>query len=169
MNTKYKIQNTKYQSGFTIVELLIVIAITVIMASIGSMTYFGFRERERVDQMANRIAADMRATMARAQAQEGGNQWGMHFDNVDSSNPFYAIWYGATSSTYGSGSTTFETVTLVATGLKFTAPAAGLSTDIIFTKPYGLPSASATITITSTAAPASSRTISIDTNGNITY
>jgi len=169
MDTKYKIQNTRYKLGFTIVELLIVIAITVIMAGIGGATYMGLRERERIDQMSNRIAADMRATMARAQAQEGGNQWGMHFDNVTSSNPFYAIWYGATDSTYGSGSTTWGTVTFVATGLKFTAPGAGSSTDLIFVKPYGLPSAAATITIASTATLASSRTVSIDTNGNITY
>lgn len=149
-------------------ELLIVIGITVVLAGIGGATYMGLRERERIDQMADRIAADMRATMARAQAQEGGNQWGIHFDNT-TSNPFYAIWYGATGSSYGSGSTTVGTVTFVATGLKFTTPSSGASVDVIFTKPYGLPSASATVTVASTATGASSRTISIDTNGNITY
>lgn len=162
-------QNMRYKSGFTLVELLIVIGITVIMAGIGGATYMGLRERERIDQMADRIVADMRSTMARAQAQEGGNQWGIHFDNVTSSSPFYAIWYGATGSTYGVGSTTWGTVTFVATGLQFTVPASGSSVDLVFTKPYGLPSAAATVTVASTATTASSRTISIDTNGNITY
>ncbi len=157
---------SKYLKAFTMVELLIVIGIMVIMAGIGGGSYFALRDRERIDQMANRIVGDMRATIARTQAQENGQQWGIHFDNVVSTAPFYAIWYGASYA----GGTTVQKVTFVTTGLMFTAPASGASTDMVFTKPYGLPSAAASVTIGSTAlTTATARTISIDTNGNITY
>lgn len=161
MDTRHK---SGYKSGFTFVELLIVISIIAVISSIGGMAYLSFRNKERVDVMANRITADIRATMARAQAQENGEQWGIHFDNTTPANSFYAIWDGES---YLTG-TVVQKVGISSAGVSFSNPALGNFTDLVFTKPNGLPASQVSITIDSSAALISPKTVSIDTNGTLT-
>jgi prepilin-type N-terminal cleavage/methylation domain-containing protein len=153
--------------GFTLIELLVVVAILAILGGIGFANYFNVQQKSQMNTMAESIVADMRATMARAAADEGVQQWGMHFDNTIASRNFYAIWYGPT---YASGTVVNE-VSLSTAGIKFTNPASGTSTNLTFTKPYGQPLASTTIVIAPVASSTSNgpRTIIIDTNGTITY
>lgn len=154
--------NKRSIAGFTLIELLIVIALTAVIAGIGAATYFNQNGQEELKTMEERIVADMRSTMNKAAAQENGQQWGMHFDNTVSGQNFYSVWYG---SSYAAGTTTTK-ITFAASSLYFTNPAAGTSTDVIFTKPFGLPLTAATITI---ANYQGSLTINVNTNGTISY
>lgn len=153
-------RKNKSNSGFTLVELLMVLAITAVMAGIGIATYFNLNQRNQVADMAERIVADLRSAQSNAQSQEGGQQWGMHFDNTLSNNPFYSTFYG---SSYASGTVT-QVVSLNGTGLSFTSPASGTSTNIIFTTPYGVPTASGSVTI---AGAGASDTINVSSVGTI--
>ncbi len=153
---------SKKHSGFTLVELLIVIAIISILTGIGMANYFGLSQESQVKTMAERIVSDMRATVSKSASQQDGQQWGMHFDNTVAGQGFYSIWYGPT---YATGTTT-EKTSFAASTIQFTTPASGTSTDIIFTTPYGLPSASTTIVISSGGI---SYEVTIDANGTIGY
>jgi len=159
-----KILNTKYSSGFTVVEILLALAVFVVIGIIGSANYASFRNRRLLEEQVDIVVADIRETMSRSRTQESSNQWGVHFDNpTGNNNDFYQIWYGAS---YGAG-TIVERVNL-SPGLNFTDPAAGASEDAVFSKTTGLPTASSTIVIQSSASSASG-TIDISTQGQVSY
>ncbi len=152
---------SKLKYGFTLIELLVVIAIMVVLLSVAIPSYYNQREQLRLNDMTQSIVADMRSTVSRAAAQESGQQWGMHFDNTIPGDNFYSVWYGDTYT----ATDTVSKVSFVGTTLHFTNPASGTSTNVVFTKPFGLPQAPATIVLNTSNA---SRTINIDANGTIT-
>jgi|GEM_PF-2022952 prepilin-type N-terminal cleavage/methylation domain-containing protein len=92
----------KHNSGFTLVELLMVVAIVSVIAGIGSASYYNLREQTEVSSMTERIVADMRATMSKTAADANSQQWGMHFDNTVAGQDYYTIFTGAPQITYGS-------------------------------------------------------------------
>ncbi len=163
-DTTYKILNTKYSFGFTIVELLLIIAVITVLGGFGIANYSSFRNSKVLEEQVDVVVADIRETASRARSQESDNQWGIHFDNpAGNNNDYYQIWYGAS---YAGGTIT-ERVNL-SPGLNFTDPASAASEDVIFSKATGLPTASATIVIQSSATSASG-TIQISTQGQVAY
>ncbi len=130
-------------SGFTIVELLIVLGITAILATIGVVGFSGFRHSQTLGFQVNEIISDLRWTASRALSQESGTAWGVYFVNpVGDDNDYYEIWSGIS---HGSG--TIIGRTSLAPTLEFTTPQAGSSQSIGFSKSTGLPTAISTIVI----------------------
>ncbi len=142
-----KVYSSRLVWGFSIVELLLVLAITAFMASVVLPGLYGTRGKEVLNSMTNRIVADLRNTSERARAQESGIGWGIRFTNpVGSGNDYYEIWSGAD---YASG-TKVAKISL-SPGLVLTDPADSKTKDIIFSKATGLPTAGATVAVFSTA------------------
>ena len=151
-------------SGFTLIELLIVIAIVGVLVVAGMTNYFGTRNRIIFESQVVKIAADLQATRERSRVQEGGDQWGIHFENpAGAGNDFYDIWHGVS---YAAGTTTSRSV--FSSSVEFTAPGPGSTLDVVFAKATGLPTASFTIDIQSTQSSATA-TIKINTQGRVDY
>lgn len=142
--------------GFSLLELLIVVAIMVILLGAGSGFYQGFGKNVELSSTSQTIAADLRLMQAKAMAGESGYKWGARFvKNV--SGDYYLLF-----STDGINSTTTATTTL-SSGIKFSDPASGYK-DIIFNKISGTIPAATTTSITLSGITA---TTTVSTLGTI--
>lgn len=116
--------------AFTLMELLIVVGITTVLAGIGVYSYVNQQRAKLLDTAAQEIVGYLRYTQQKSMAQEGGNQWGVHFENPASGSDFYALYSGAS---YSSPAET----RYLPKGIEFTIPASSETIDITFYKLIG--------------------------------
>jgi len=168
-NTQYPIHNTQYSRsrkariGFTLMELLIVVAITTILAGVGASSYINQQRAKLLNTTAQEIVGYLRYAQQKSIAQESGNQWGIHFENPASGDDFYALYTGVSY-------TSPEETRYLHKGIEYETPTAGNSIDVSFNKLTGTSATSTTqsITIESTVIN-STTTISISGQGLISY
>ncbi|OGY62915.1 MAG: hypothetical protein A2745_02600 [Candidatus Harrisonbacteria bacterium RIFCSPHIGHO2_01_FULL_44_13] len=67
--------------AFTLLEIVIVLGITAIIASVGFMNLFGFRQRQDLNLETQHLVAFLRDAQQNSITQELGQQWGVHFSN----------------------------------------------------------------------------------------
>ncbi len=159
----YFSKNNSKSYGFSLVELLIVVAITVSLSLAFAPSLFSSRNKQVLINNTNRIVADLRATSERAKDQESGNGWWITFYNPSGAdNDYYDIFYG----TYPVG--TFSSRIALPTGINFGNPSNGVNKDIVFSKATGLPTVSSTIAIYSTSITHTG-IINISTSGKIDF
>ena len=150
------------KSGITLIELLIVIATIGILIGIIGSNYSGIRNRVVFENQIEGIAVDLQWTRSRSIAQEGGEQWGVRFDNpMGDSNDFYEIWYG---DSYAAG--TVVNRTNLHGSVAFSDPPQAFTKDIVFSKATGAPTASSTIKLYSFDG-VSTGTIDVNIQGRI--
>ena len=144
--------------AFTLIELLIVIGITVVLATISFLNIFNFRGQNDLDLTVKEIVVVLR------NAQESGSRWGVHFENPVSAGGFYDLFSGIDYST-----SSLVSRSTLRSNLQFSDPAGGNSKDIIFSPVSGLPGGSSTIIIFTKNNPSVSSTIIVNSNGQIQY
>ncbi len=157
--------------GFTLIELIIVIAIMGILAAVTYPDFFPSKYKYSVTKDAEGMVYNIREAVTNSQSQLYGYRWGIYFGGSTSTGGyFYRLWYGTSTYPYG---TAFNYVGLD-NGISFSGLSLGSSQDLCFAQMSGLPvdcstgaSTSTTITITSTAGI--SKTITVNSNGNISY
>ncbi len=154
----------KRDNGVTLIELVIAVAVVALLVGIGSASYFGARNRKVLEDQVSEIVADLRLAMSSSRAQEGGEGWGIHFENPSGEDgDFYEIWSGTN---YESG-TVSRRIALDG-GVVFVDPSSGAVEDIVFSKSTGLPAASSTIVIQSLSS-GEFGTITVSSQGVIGY
>lgn len=146
----------KTSRGFSLLELLIVIAIMALLAAVGSGFYREFVKNVEIQSATKMIASDLRQMRAKSMIGESGYKWGVRF--VKSASGDYYIQF----STDGITSTTTATTTL-SSGLSFSDPASGYK-EVIFNKITGtIPTA----TTTSITLEGKTATTTVSTIGTI--
>jgi len=143
-NTQYPIPNTQYRKArkaFTLLELLIVVGITTILAGVGISTYINQQRAKLLDTSVQEIVGYLRYAQQKSIAQESSNQWGIHFGNPSLGDDFYALYTG-------SGYTFPEETRYLPKGIEFETPATGSSSSISFIKLTGTSAAGTTQSIT---------------------
>lgn len=133
--------------GFSLLELLMVIAILALLAGVGSTFYRGFVKSVELQSISKTMAEDFRYARSRAMIGEGGYKYGAHVVNTSGGSQYYLLF--STPSNYADASTTIMSTTTLSTGLTFSDPVSGSSKDIIFSKISGNPTASTTVVIVS--------------------
>ena len=164
--TRYKIQDTRYKA-FTLLELLIVISITATLSVVGVGFYVNQQKAKILENTAQEIANYLRYAQQKSISQEGGNQWGVHFENPTSSSDFYALY--TFDNNCATSSSPIETRYLPS-GIEFSSPPSASSTNISFNKLTGTncSETSQSLVIQSTSSNAT-KTISVSSQGLITY
>src|SRR5680860_90446 len=120
----------KFKKGFTLLELLIVVAITTILAGVGISSYINQQKDKSLDFIAQEIVGYLRYAQQKSIAQEGNNQWGVHFENPISGDDFYALYTGAIY-------TSSEETHYLPTSINFQIPSSGNSIDMSYEKLIG--------------------------------
>ena len=148
--------------GFTMLELLIVIGITAVLAGVGISSYVNQQRAKLLDSTAQEIVGYFRYVQQKSMAQEQSLQWGVHFDNPSSGSDFYALYTGTTYSS------PIETKYLP-TGIEFQTPSSNSSSSISFNKLTGSNASSAEQEIiTRLTSNQVARVIRVTSNGLIT-
>jgi prepilin-type N-terminal cleavage/methylation domain-containing protein len=145
--------------GFTLIELVLTVALVAILGTIGVLSLLSVRNRQDVNVAARAIIATLREGQSRAITREDDRFWGVRFDKA------------AKSITVFSGSTclaeTFHGARYLKSNLEFQDPASGAK-DVCFMKGSGfLSGADVTITVGVVGNVNVSKTVTIYQNGRI--
>lgn len=148
-------------TGYTLLELLMVIGVLALIAAIGSPFLFGFKTGLDLDEEANRIAATLRAAQSKAMTLQNYSSWGVYFNNTG--DPYYDLFYGVD---YPSGTVTDRF--FLSQGTRYSAPASGTSITVLFAKRTGNPGAAATVVIESASTnPPEQKNVTVQQMGRI--
>lgn len=150
--------------GFTLIELLLAVGILAIVSVFGFINLFGYREAQDLDSTTREIVIILRNAQDRSISQESNNRFGVHFENPASGQGFYDLFSGTN---YVSG--VIISKFALRQDVQFSDPAGGNSKDVIFSPVTGLPNASTTIIISLKRDSSVSKTITVNSNGQIQY
>ncbi len=150
------------RGGFTLIELLVVVALMAVLATVGFLSYGGYRNENHLKDEGSKIEAVLNNARANSVSQLNGAQWGVHFVNGTSSD-VYQQFSGASfasgtpaSASYGLGY-----------NLGFGDPATS-SLDIAFAPITGALSTDAAVTIVPSPANGMAENIIVNTLGQVT-
>jgi len=148
--------------GFTLVEFLIVTAIGAILAGI---FFIGFTEQgaqQELDFAVSSLVSFVRNAEERARGQFEGVSWGVRFTNSAANPDYYLVFSGPIFT--GASSTIY-----LPAAVEFSDPSSGNNKDVIFSKVTGLPDSEKSVTLQLQNTPAETRTITIHSNGSISF
>ena len=89
----------KNRRGFSLIELLLVIGITAILATSGGLAYRSFHQKVVIDKNARQMVAEIRNVITKAQTQEEGTNWGIKFVKTGDRD-YYQILKGSEDTVY---------------------------------------------------------------------
>ena len=141
--------------GFTLIELVITIALVVLLSTIGMLSLVNFRVNQSLRLASGNLVTFLRDAQQKSISQEGGLQWGARFTHQAAGDRYELI----------SGTSTFDpagTVVSLPSNLEF-ASAYG---DVTFNK-FGLPASPTTLILRVKSDTSLLRTITINAQGII--
>jgi len=139
LSPEYGIQYTEYSTrpscfarkGFTLLETLIVIGVMAIIAVAGLSLNSGLWRKNALDNTNQEIISLLNLARQKSISQEGGYQWGVHFENPANDRGFYALYYNSYSSS------TQSEIRYLSDPVIFISPTTSDSLDILFNKLIG--------------------------------
>lgn len=136
--------NNWQKSGFTLLELMLVIGVLVVIATMSRDFYGSFVPEAQVEENAKTIIYDLRNTRDKAMNGQDDRSWGVHF--VNGASDYYEIF--STPTDYSDVGKTILLTSYLRNNITFNTPSEGGNLDIIFSKISGQVSSSS-ITIKS--------------------
>lgn len=142
--------------GFTLIELILVIAIISALAVLSVPVLGNFSGRTQIDSTTNEIVSALRFAEQKAMAVENDSQFGVYFD--DANNKFY-LFRGTSYTDFPS-----ERIEYVYSD-SITVTQSFVDNDVDFNKLYGTTSDTGNITVTNNIG--GSRTVNVSALGKI--
>lgn len=142
------------QAGFTLVELLLSLAVITVVAGLTLPVYASFQTRNELDLTAQKIASQLRRAQTYSRAVSGDSQWGV------------AVQSGAATLYKGASYATRDTTYDETVSIPGTIALSGVS-DVPFAELTGYPTTTGAIILTLDADDI--RTVSINAKGMVSY
>ena len=152
---------TKVRRGYTLVEILIVLALMVLFGSVAGVSLFGRRNETDLDVATKRIVTLLREAQSRAVSQNSDTGWGVHFEN---GNPAYVVLY----SNSGHATTSYYVLPAMVVYATSSLPS-GNNREVDFNRPDGTVPNPTSIVLNLLHSPDHSVTITIGAQGTISY
>ncbi len=139
--------------GYSLVELLVVMAVLSLIAALSLRTYFALKEHEILDSDAVRISAELAEARSLTLSGKDGNQWGVHLASTS-----VTLFEGASYSSGASGNiVTSLDPSLVISVISLS----GGGNDAVFQRLTGNTTENGAVTLTLIASSTESKTITI--------
>lgn len=119
--------------GFSLLEVLLVVALLAILASSGVGYYRSTAVQIQLKSFANGLVTDMQYARSRSVNGENSLKWGVHV--VNGTNDYYEIF--STPTDYADATKSVYATTTAPKGVTFSDPADSTSKDIIFSRIAG--------------------------------
>jgi len=146
--------NRKHLRGFTLLELLLSVAVIGLLAASSIPVYQSFQIRNDLDITAENTAQSLRRAQLLSQAADGDTSWGVKIQSAS-----LVLFKGAS---YAVRDTTFDEEFAIPTSIT----PSGVS-EVVFTKFTGLPQVSGTINFNSNINE--TRTVTLNSKGMVSY
>jgi len=127
----------KNSNAFSLIELIITLAIIVVIASVGFLSLANYSSRRNIALSTEEVIAVIRDTQNRSITQQDGKKWGIRFTNSTSNSHNYEVFSGAN---YASG--TVSKFYSFRRRVTFTDPNDDVNQDILFSQITGVPDTS---------------------------
>ena len=149
-----KVNGHVLRAGFTLLEILLSIALIALLAGIAAPVYVSFQVRNDLDIAATTVVQTFRRAQLLSQAVDGDTVWGMNVQS-GSITLFQGVSYAARNTNFDE---IFDMPESIAPG--------GLQ-EVVFSKFSGNPQTTGTTTLTSSNNEV--RTINLNEKGTINY
>jgi prepilin-type N-terminal cleavage/methylation domain-containing protein len=135
--------NSDRSKGFTLVELLIVIGITLVLASATIPIYGNLQVSGQLNDTEDRIIQTLRTAQGRSEARLNNSSHGVYFEINTSRADRYILYQG---DSYATRDTSYDRAETPSASITFSTTLSG--SDVSFSKGLGAPNATGTITLT---------------------
>jgi prepilin-type N-terminal cleavage/methylation domain-containing protein len=154
------------KKGYTLVEMLVVVAIITVLALVSIMNFTSRRNQTHLSATASSMVALLREAQSRSVSQLSSTVWGVHFENSTTTSPFFSLF----STTYSSSSHVSYYALPTWVGYDPSSIAPGSFAEVRFAQISGSASGSSSISIyLIQGGSQGSSTISISGAGAISY
>lgn len=147
---KHKILKTKNGRGFTLVEIIIIVAIIVILSALTFQSFSNLSEREALDKEALHVLSLLHEARSLTLSSKNATQYGVHLENSR------AILFPGSS--YSAGNPANKIVDLKESVTISTITLTGGGSDVIFNRLTGATGESGTTTLSLLADPSQTKT-----------
>jgi prepilin-type N-terminal cleavage/methylation domain-containing protein len=141
-------------AGFTLIEVLLSIAIIAILAGASVPVYASFQNRNTLDVATNTLVVGLRRAQGKAQGVAEDSQWGVRIETGS-----VTVFKG---NNFVGRDTSFDEVYSIVSSISLSG-----TQEYIFAKNTGLPNATGNLTLTSVNNE--SRTVSMNAKGMVDY
>jgi len=147
------------QRGFTLLEIVLVMGILAILASVSFGFYRNFARSIELESTSTTLIADLKSAQAKSMAGTDNRKWGIHI--VNGTSDYYELF--STPSTYSDPTASVSETVYLPGSIQFSSPTEGNTRDVLFTKITG----AATAASVSLIFQATTRDITIKSVGTI--
>ena len=152
--SEWRKDKTKNNRGFTLIEIMLVVALIVAIGGISVPVYQAFQVRNNLDMAAYTITQMLRRAQVLAQSGEGDATWGVHIASGSAT-----LFKGAS---FAGRDTTVDEISEISSDMV----SSGVS-EIIFSKLLGEPQTTGNVVLTTSNND--TKTITINAKGTIEY
>ena len=146
------------KNSFTLIEVLIVLAIIALVAVLSVPFYQSFQVRTQLDDQATEIAETLRKAQSKAMASEDNQSFGVHFESDK-----FVLFEGTSYDSNDSNNEVFDLPNTLSLSINLN----GGGSDVVFDKVKGTTSDNGTLSLSSVNNE--TRTIEISPAGKIEY
>lgn len=127
-----------FNKGFTLLELLITIAVISVISVVGFGFYSNYNRNVEIDSVSRVLVSDLKLAQSNSMSGVDGFKWGIHL--VNGTDDYYELFSTPTNYSDSLKSVSFKKY--LSDGINFSTPGEGSNIDVIFDKISGRTSTS---------------------------